>query len=59
MCMPWGQLHMGRMHGLGWWCPCHRFGVSIEEEIKTLEAYKKMLEEEIEVVNKRIKELRR
>jgi hypothetical protein len=47
------------MHGLGWWCPCHRFGVSIEEEIKTLEAYKKMLEEEIEVVNKRIKELRR
>jgi hypothetical protein len=46
------------MHGFGWWCPCHRF-LSVEEELKALEAYKKLLEEEVEAVNKRIKELRR
>jgi hypothetical protein len=47
------------MHGFGWWCPCHRFGVSVEEELKALETYKKLLEEEVEAVDKRIKELRR
>lgn len=53
MHMPWW--HMGSRFAC--WCPFHH--LSKEEGIKALEEYKKMLESEIEAVNKRIKELKK